>query len=95
MDSTHFGDAPRRRTATNSILQELTDIAAVNSFASAERDALNSLSNTEQPTLIDCGGGIYITGRSAEEGSDDDSVESEQEESVQLHVVGWPKHDFA
>eukprot|EP00741_Cyanophora_paradoxa_P005011 tig00000842_g4858.t1 len=61
MDSTHFGDAPRRRTATNSILQELTDIAAVNSFASAERDALNSLSNTEQPTLIDCGGGIYIT----------------------------------
>eukprot|EP00741_Cyanophora_paradoxa_P023218 tig00021579_g22426.t1 len=33
--------------------------------------------------------------RPAEEDSDDDSVESEQEESVQLHVVGWPKHDFA
>eukprot|EP00741_Cyanophora_paradoxa_P019816 tig00021168_g19124.t1 len=34
-------------------------------------------------------------GPPAEEDSDDDSVESEQEESVQLHVVGWPKHDFA
>eukprot|EP00741_Cyanophora_paradoxa_P005119 tig00000863_g4961.t1 len=37
----------------------------------------------------------HSEGRPAEEDSDDDSVESEQEESVQLHVVGWPKHDFA
>eukprot|EP00741_Cyanophora_paradoxa_P010311 tig00020528_g9980.t1 len=61
MDPTNFGDAPRRRAATNSILHELTDVAAVNANASAERDALNSLSHTEAPTLIDCGGGIYIT----------------------------------
>eukprot|EP00741_Cyanophora_paradoxa_P015059 tig00020848_g14530.t1 len=61
MDSRHFDDAPRRRSATNTLLQELTDVAAVTSNASAEREALNALSNTERPILIDCGGGICIT----------------------------------